>query len=103
MRDDEKEFFLRCVNEIRNHGIDEKREKKPRDIINESGFPIHHKRAWYLLEKWTGKGWYDYGVCLDLGWITEKGNEIANTWSKIERNTDILQDVLSKRVGGRNE
>ena len=41
----------------------------PRDLINEPGFPIHVKRAWYLLSKWADKGWYDYGVSLDLGWM----------------------------------
>lgn len=42
----------------------------PRDII--SRMPINHKRAWYLLKKWTVKEWYSYGVSLDLGWIIEK-------------------------------
>jgi len=48
----------------------------PRDIINESDFPLHHKRAWYLLQKWADKGWYTYGVTLDLGWITEEGMKV---------------------------
>lgn len=26
------------------------------------------KQAHRTLEKWSGKGIYDYGVCLDLGW-----------------------------------
>ncbi len=26
------------------------------------------KQAWATLEKWVEKGWYDYGVTLDLGW-----------------------------------
>lgn len=49
----------------------------PRDIVNRAGFYMHHKRAWYLLEKWSNKGWYDYGTTLDLGWLTDKGKEIA--------------------------
>jgi hypothetical protein len=48
----------------------------PRDIINKEGFSMHHKRAWYLLEKWADKGWYDCGVVLDLGWITPEGMHI---------------------------
>ena len=28
------------------------------------------KQAWATLEKWTRKGLYDYGVALDLGWLT---------------------------------
>ena len=31
--------------------------------------PINRKRAWYLLGKWTRKGWYDYGVSLGAGWL----------------------------------
>ncbi len=27
------------------------------------------KQAWATLTKWSAKGWYDYGVALDLGWI----------------------------------
>lgn len=42
-----------------------------RDIIARHG--INHKRAAYLLLKWTGRNWYDYGVCLDLGWLTDAG------------------------------
>jgi hypothetical protein len=45
----------------------------PREIINSPNCTINHKRAYYLLEKWCGKGWYDYGVSLDLGWLTNKG------------------------------
>ena len=48
-------------------------EKTVQDIINKENFSIHYKRAWYLLEKWSQKGWYDYGVSLDLGWITPEG------------------------------
>lgn len=29
----------------------------------------HPKQAWRTLEKWAGKGLYDYGVALDLGWL----------------------------------
>ena len=39
-----------------------------RDLIAEHD--ISEKRALYLLNKWTDKGWYSYGVCLDLGWFT---------------------------------
>lgn len=45
--------------------------KTPREIINT--FPINHKRAWYLLEKWCRQDKYEYGVSLDLGWICDKG------------------------------
>ena len=44
-----------------------------RDIINSPQMPFHHKRAWFLLEKWSDNGWYEYGVTLDLGWLTDEG------------------------------
>ncbi|MGG0308344.1 hypothetical protein ABEY43_06980 [Priestia megaterium] len=43
--------------------------KTPRELIN--SLPINHKRAWYILSKWSGQGKYDYGVNLELGWLTE--------------------------------
>lgn len=51
-----------------------------RDIIRElhAGGKIHYKRAWCLLSKWALKDWYDYGVSLDLGWLTEAGLNQAN-------------------------
>lgn len=42
-----------------------------RDIIN-NYCKIPRKRANYILIKWCDKGWYDYGVSMDLGWITVK-------------------------------
>lgn len=48
-----------------------------RDLI--ASLPdLNTKRAHYLLRKWTKKGWYDYGVSLDLGWLTAKGEEVAH-------------------------
>lgn len=85
MKDDEKQFLLTIYEESKNlvpvniFGITMTYQPKnrPRDIINRPDFPIHHKRAWYLLEKWTDKGWYEFGVTLDLGWLTEKGEAVA--------------------------
>ncbi len=42
-----------------------------RDIIN-NYCKIPLKREIYILNKWADKGWYDYGVSLDLGWLTVK-------------------------------
>ncbi|EHJ49516.1 hypothetical protein DFW101_3520 [Solidesulfovibrio carbinoliphilus subsp. oakridgensis] len=46
-----------------------------RDIVREMGecHNIPEKRCLFLLEKWAGCGWYEYGVSLDLGWLTEEG------------------------------
>lgn len=40
----------------------------PRQVIAYLGIPP--KRARYWLEKWARQGGYEYGVAVDLGWIT---------------------------------
>jgi hypothetical protein len=52
-------------------------DKRPRDIITAPGALMHHKRAWRILEKWSRRGWYEYGVSLDLGWLTPAGRAEA--------------------------
>lgn len=80
MKDDEKKFlqevFERCRCFCSEHEQD---GCSPRDIINEIGFYMSCKRAWYLLEKWARKGFYDYGVSSDLGWLTPEGVALAKT------------------------
>ena len=47
--------------------------RMPRDTIQEmvdKGLISNHKQAHRTLEKWNEKGWYEYGVALDLGWKT---------------------------------
>lgn len=36
---------------------------------------MNEKRAAYICSKWTGKGWYDYGVNVLAGWLTDEGME----------------------------
>lgn len=36
---------------------------------------MHRKRAWYLLEKFTRKGFIDYGTSVNFVWLTEKGEQ----------------------------
>lgn len=62
MKHDEKIFFVLCYN-LRRIGI------MPRAVVNMLNETIPHKRCWYYLEKWFGKGFYNYGVTLDLGWF----------------------------------
>lgn len=31
------------------------------------------KRQYYILDKWTRKGWWEYGVSLRSGWMTQEG------------------------------
>ena len=82
MKDDEKHFLVDLYNvsldliPVNIFGINHTVPRlSPRDIINKPDFYMHYKRAWYLLDKWSSKGWYDYGVTLDLGWLTDKGKE----------------------------
>ena len=72
MKDDEKQFLVTVYKHRMKHrgGTD---HLSPREIINGPRFSMHYKRAWYLLEKWTDKGWYDYSVTEDMGWLTETG------------------------------
>lgn len=79
MRDDEKRFLVDIYTHCTTYYADPPRigTKNPRVIINEPGFYMHYKRAWYLLEKWCGKDWYEYGTTLDRGWLTTKGIEAA--------------------------
>lgn len=47
----------------------------PREILQSMEVKcfMHHKRAWYLLEKWCNKDLYTFGVNLELGWLTKEG------------------------------
>lgn len=70
MKDDERAFLAECQRCAANTPDRE----PPRDIYQRMG--INWKRACYLLGKWTDKGWYDYGVNVDLGWMTDKGMQV---------------------------
>ena len=72
----ERVFFQACIMSSRlilsDHTIID-RGMTVREITNvfySLGFPI--KRLWRYLEKWAGKGFYNYGVTLDLGWFEEE-------------------------------
>lgn len=43
--------------------------------LSQSGTP---KQNVYYLFKWTGRGWYSYGVNVCCGWLTRFGKEIAS-------------------------
>ncbi|KAF6564513.1 hypothetical protein G9G63_10240 [Paenibacillus sp. EKM202P] len=81
MKEDEKRFLLdvynRCANYAIHNPCTQGRRTTPRVLINEPDFYMHHKRAWYLLEKWSGKNWYEWGVTMDLGWLTLEGEKAA--------------------------
>lgn len=86
IKEDEKWFwkllFIYCPRE--GQGL-RPFHKLPRDLINQSDFPINYKRAHYLLQKWTDKGLYNYGVSVDLGWITPVGANIPELYEPNKR------------------
>jgi hypothetical protein len=71
MRSDEKWLLLAFYNRPKDTAM--------RDVVNQAiteGVLVR-KRAMYLLDKWADKGWYEYGVSVDLGWLTDEGKEQA--------------------------
>lgn len=71
MKEDERTLMKALATEGRH----------TRDVVDDLG--MNHKRAAYILEKWTDKGWWDYGVSVMAGWFTERGVE----W--IEENPEV--------------
>jgi len=43
-------------------------------MADQHGIP--EKRCLFLLGKWEGKGWYEYGTVIDGGWLTAKGKAV---------------------------
>lgn len=72
MKDDEIKFFLtvaRYGKQLANRNTYWTTGIEIRVVINFLSEFIHHKRCWYLLQKWAKLGFYNYGVTLDLGWL----------------------------------
>jgi len=36
-------------------------------------YGVCEKRCLFLLDKWVGRGWYEYGTVIDGGWLTAEG------------------------------
>lgn len=45
--------------------------KKPREF--EALGLMHDNRLYSILDKWTNKGWIDYGVSVRYAWLTDEG------------------------------
>lgn len=75
----------------------------PREVISEMvDLEMIHsaKEAWRTLEKWTDKRFYEFGVCLDLGWKTGLG-EICDVCNRIfEANQSKPRMKLDKMMCG---
>lgn len=66
----EEIFFRACVNEQKRKLRSSDRELSIRTIGNifeRLGFS--YKQLMYYVRKWCDRGFYDYGVTLDLGWF----------------------------------
>lgn len=66
----EQIFFRACVNEQKRKLHLSDRELSIRaigNIFERLGFS--YKQLMYYVSKWSDKGFYDYGVTLDLGWL----------------------------------
>lgn len=42
---------------------------------------MHPKRLEYILSKWENKGWFECGVSLRTGWLTDEGKRVARAIS----------------------
>lgn len=74
MKEHEKIFFALCYNLCtrfsgNTSNVEIKVTMHPRQIINALAGTIPRKRCWYYLDKWARRGFYDYGVNLELGWF----------------------------------
>lgn len=66
----ERIFFLACLHEERCMKSFNGVEFSIRTIANIfSRLGFSYKQLCYYLEKWSEKGFYDYGTSLDLGWL----------------------------------
>ena len=61
MKEDEIRFFRTCWKH--------RAFVKPRHIIDIVCEFINYKRCYYLLEKWSRLGFYEWGVNIGLGWF----------------------------------
>ena len=77
MKEDEKQLLLKIRKE---RPLPPKGENKfATEYGDELG--IHPKRTEYLLGKWTDRDWWEYGVTVRTGWLTEKGCKAADELS----------------------
>ena len=124
----EEIFFRACVNEQKRKLRSSDRELSIRTIGNifeRLGFS--YKQLMYYVRKWCDKGFYDYGVTLDLGWFEfgkltgeykqiydsmtgtdrwkdgELPSYIVNNSFNRERITNFaLREIQPHKIGGRN-
>lgn len=60
-----------------------------RSILEEVSKIVPYNRCIYYLNKWSAKGLYDYGVALDLGWLTEEGVKFVENLNNVASNQPV--------------
>lgn len=107
----ERIFFIACVNEQRRTISPDKREFSVRvigNIFSRLGFS--YKQLMYYVQKWSGKGFYDYGVTLDLGWFyfdkftgeyKEIYDEIKGNGFDYWRDDEFAKYIVKSTIGRR--
>ena len=90
----EEIFFRACVNEQKIKLCSNDCELSVRiigNIFERLGFS--YKQLMYYVRKWCDKGFYDYGVTLDLGWL-----EFDNLTGEYKQIYDSMTSTDGKMV-----
>jgi len=64
LKRDEREFLKRVVSQV-----------SAALVLRSDNCPVPVKRGYYLLDKWTRKGFWEYGVTSRTGWFTQAGKD----------------------------
>ncbi len=65
------------------------------DCLSEAEWAELSSRWAYVLDKWTRKGWWEYGVSLRTGWLTDAGYEaLPRMIAETERRYKLLDEQL---------
>lgn len=97
----EQIFFRACINEqIRCYELKD-REFSVRvigNIFERLGFS--YKQLMYYVEKWSKRGFYDYGVTLDLGWFdfSKLNGEYKKIFDSIQYTTCWKKGEFTKYI-----
>lgn len=108
----ERIFFEACLHEQVTSSDLSQREFSVRvigNIFSRLGFP--YKQLMYYVEKWSNRGFYDYGVTLDLRWFytdklsgeykkvyDEMRNRTIDYWGEQEFSKYIFKESSRERV-----
>ena len=97
----ERIFFMACVNEQRRVNELQLREFSVRMIANIfSRLGFSYKQLMYYVQKWSSRGFYDYGVTMDLGWFyfDELKGEYLDIFKSVHTRDGWRDGELSKML-----